>query len=199
MSNRTRNPPPPPDFPRPKDQRRIRFTRTEDLDNPEFVRVNRQSQVEEAGKLWAACAARRSRRERELAAILSQRNRNNTVLVMTLNRGFTELLHNWILSCDLHGIEVRSWTLIVALDQETAAFFEKLGFAVYCDEISYGSQSNDAAGQYGDRTFVIMMFPKTAVVLAFFFYATRHRAGNSGSRSTTISTRCFGLGDSKRW
>ena len=92
--------------------------------------------------------------------------------------------------------------VIVALDQETGAFFEKLGFAVYCDEISYASQRNHAAGQYGDRTFVNMMFPKTAVVqdllslctpiLAFFFYATRHRAGNSGSRSTTILTRYFG-------
>jgi hypothetical protein len=119
---------------------------------------------DESRHLWEQWSAARGERERELGRLLDHGHRDNTVLVMTLNRGFTDLLLNWVASCDHHGIEVRSWTLIVALDTATAGLFESMGFAVYCDETSYGSQSMDPAKVYGDPVFTRMMFPKTAVV-----------------------------------
>jgi hypothetical protein len=153
-----------PDFPRPRDSDRVLFPLIEDLDHPDFVASRRQHQVDEARQLWSACAASRFRREESLSRILRERNRDGTVLVMTLNQGYSDLLLNWVHSCDRHGIEVRSWTLIVALDPDTAERFEQLGFAVYTDETSYGTQDPNAAEIFGDHTFTQMMFPKTAVV-----------------------------------
>ena len=153
-----------PDFPQPAEAMRIVFPVMADLDNPEFIDARRKHQIEETQRLWGLCNAGRSKRERELGQIIAGHNRDNAVLVMTLNHGHTDLLLNWVASCDRHGIEVRSWTLIVALDTTTAGIFEALGFAVYCDETSYGTPPREAAQAFGDQTFVQMMFPKTAVV-----------------------------------
>jgi hypothetical protein len=86
------------------------------------------------------------------------------VLALTLNRGFSDLLLNWVESCDRHGIEVRSWTLIAAMDEETAQQFESLGFTVYLSSPAYGCPGPEPAEVFGDRIFKDMMFPKTAVV-----------------------------------
>jgi hypothetical protein len=153
-----------PDFPQPDDSMRILFPLVADLDHPDFIDANRKSQVEESNRLWQDCNAARSKREHELSKLIRNRHKNNTVLLMTLNRGYSDMLLNWIASCDRHGIEVRSWTLIIALESETASKFEAMGFAVYCDEKSYGTQDKEAAASFGDYTFTRMMFPKTAAV-----------------------------------
>jgi hypothetical protein len=153
-----------PDFPRPDDTMPILFPALVRKTSPENADPVRKHQIEQAQRLWELFNTGRSKRERELGQILSEHNRANAVLVMTLNQGHTDLLLNWVASCDRHGIEVRSWTLIVALDTTTAAVFEALGFAVYCDETSYGAPPREAAQAFGDNTFVQMMFPKTAVV-----------------------------------
>jgi len=121
-------------------------------------------EIEDITSLWTACESRRPKREAELASLLRRTHRDNTVLIMTLNRGHADLLANWIHSCDVHAIEVRSWTVIFAFDDVTAARFATMGFAVYCDAESYGEVSPDAAQQFGDDTFVQLIFPMTAVV-----------------------------------
>ena len=121
-------------------------------------------EIEDITRLWNACEARREKREAELARLLHRTRRENAVLIMTLNRGYTELLSNWVRSCDSNAIDVRSWTVIFALDDVTAAHFAALGFAVYCDTESYGAVCPDAAREFGDETFIQLMFPKTAIV-----------------------------------
>jgi hypothetical protein len=153
-----------PGFPQPDDSCGVLFPFLTDLDSPDLVEGERKHQIEESRQLWATCAAGRAQREYELSRIIRERNRGNTVLLMTLNRGYSKLLLNWVKSCDEHGIEVRSWTLIIALDAATAGQFEDLGFAVYCDENSYGPQGPEACAEYGDYAFTRMMFPKTAAV-----------------------------------
>ena len=149
-------------FPRP-DEERLVFPLVQNLNDHELVPQMAKFR-KEARSLWSVWEDRREARQAELSRILKHRNKDNVVLVMTLNQGFSDLLLNWIKSCDLNGIEVRSWTLIVALDTETAASFEAEGFAVYCDANSYGAQRGLAVGEYGDHAFIRMMFPKTAVV-----------------------------------
>lgn len=146
------------------DHEKVVFLAAEWLDKPEYVAQHRQWQVDRARELRDGFEKGRANRERELRSLLKYRHRYNTVLAMTLNRGFSDLLLNWVESCDRHGIKVRSWTLIAALDEETAAQFEALGFAVYLADPAYGKQSPDPATAYGDKIFRDMMFPKTAVV-----------------------------------
>jgi len=150
-------------FPRGKNEQ-PRFCSSQWLDDPKYIAQHRQWQVDRARELREAFESGRSSRQRELRSLLRYRHRYNTVLVMTLNRGFSDLLLNWVESCDRHGIEVRSWTLIAAMDEETAQQFESLGFTVYLSSPAYGCPSPDPAAEFGDRIFKDMMFPKTAVV-----------------------------------
>jgi len=154
---------PPVGFPR-GDNEQPRFLTAEWLDDPEYIAHHRKWQVDRARELREAFESGRSRRQRELRNLLRYRHRYNTVLAMTLNRGFADLLLNWVASCDRHGIEVRSWTLIAAMDEKTAEQFESLGFTVYLASPAYGCPSPDPATEFGDRIFKDMMFPKTAVV-----------------------------------
>ncbi len=144
----------------------IVFTTDDVIDHPVYIGQNpeRKLQIERAGSFLAAFDAGRERRHRELARLLKDRHRDNTVLAMTLNRGFAELLLNWVESCDRHGIEVRSWTMIAALDEDTATRFERLGFAVCFPGMDYGRHTSEAVAEYGDDDFGDLMFPKSAVV-----------------------------------
>jgi hypothetical protein len=164
MSDQSASLPARPPSPQPTEAEPVVFPGKEDRDSQEHFDAVRRHQREESRRLWGQCDAGRSERERELGRLLDRHHRDNAVVVMTLNQGYTDLLLNWVASCDRHGIEVRSWTLIVALDTTTAELGESLGFAVYCDGTSYGAQSKEAAQAYGDVTFTRMMFPKTAVV-----------------------------------
>jgi hypothetical protein len=144
--------------------KRVRFFSSECIDEADYVARHRQGQVDRARELRQTFEAGSASRQRELRKLLKYRHRYNTVLVMTLNRGFSDLLQNWVASCDRHGIEVRSWTLIAAMDEETAQQFESMGFAVYLSTPAYGNPSPDSATVFGDLIFKDMMFAKTAVV-----------------------------------
>ena len=66
----------------------------------------REEQLEFSRRLRDAYESRKRQRRRRLFELLGSHNRNNLVLVMTLNKGHSDLLLNWIRSCDEHGIEV---------------------------------------------------------------------------------------------
>lgn len=142
----------------------VQFLVPQSLDQPEYVAQHRQWQVDRARELRNSFERGRTKRQRSLRKQLAYRHRYNTVLAMTLNRGFCDLLLNWVASCDRHDIDVRSWTVIAALDEETAARIEALGFTVYLASPDYGRPGPDAATAYGDPAFRDMMFPKTAIV-----------------------------------
>jgi hypothetical protein len=90
--------------------------------------------------------------------------RNNVLLVMMANRGYKDIFNNWVRSCDINGLDVRSWALFFAVDDEAATNAEQQGFRTYIDALSYGEQPRDAAKNFGDRDFRKLMFQKTAVV-----------------------------------
>lgn len=144
----------------------IVFTADDVIDHPIYIAQHpeRKLQIERSRKILDAFEAGSERRRRELSSILNRHHRDNTVLAMTLNGGFAGLLLNWIESCDRHGIEIRSWTLIAALDEDTATRFEKQGFAVLYPGTDYGRHRIEAVAEYGDEDFRDLMFPKTAVV-----------------------------------
>jgi hypothetical protein len=106
----------------------------------------------------------RPKRHHKLGLLLSQQNRQNVVLVMMVNQGHLDLFKNWVRSCDEHGIEVRSWTLVFTVDPDAAHNVEKLGFRSYTDPKSYGTQCKKAVKVFGDRQFRSLMFQKTAIV-----------------------------------
>ena len=124
----------------------------------------RERQVEQSRQLLASHEARTPERRRLLSELLKTRHKGHLVLIMTLNRGHLDLLLNWIRSCDHHGIEVRSWTIVFAFDDDTARRLAQQGFTVYCDASSYGDPPKEAAREYADGTFARLMFPKTAIV-----------------------------------
>jgi hypothetical protein len=104
------------------------------------------------------------RRQRALAALVGQGTRDNVLLVMMANRGYNDLFNNWVSSCDDNGLNVRSWSLLFAADEEAAANADNQGFRTYFDGLSYGDQPRDAAKVFGDGDFRKLMFQKTAVV-----------------------------------
>lgn len=111
-----------------------------------------------------AYVAEEENRRHKLDALLAGGSRNNVVLVMMANRGYNDLFNNWVRSCDLKGIEVRSWSILFAVDEEAAANAERQGFRNYIDAISYGDQPREAVKAFGDRDFRLLMFQKTAIV-----------------------------------
>jgi len=135
-----------------------------DLNNPRIIHRARRHEIKESVLLHSQFEFNRPKRHIELSRILKERNKNNVVLVMMVNTGFMDLFLNWVCSCDKNGIDPRSWALICAADPDAGSALEKLGFAVYTDEASYGEQPVKAVKAFGDRNFARLMFAKTAIV-----------------------------------
>lgn len=157
-----------PTFPQPSKHRPPFFPSFEKkdkgLDHPDVIHSRRRHEIEQSILLHSAFEFNRSQRQTTLSHMLHTHHRNHVVLVMMVNLGFTEIFHNWVRSCDEYGIDPRPWALIFALDAESADFVEQLGFSVYSDQISYGVQPKEAAQVFGDKSFVRLMFAKTAIV-----------------------------------
>jgi hypothetical protein len=155
---------PPARFPGRQDH--VEFVEGTLLDHPMYVENHpvRKQQIDDAAKLLRAFDEGRVDREAKLRRMLKSGHRDNSVLAMTLNSGFIELLRNWAESCRRHDIEVRDWTMIAALDEKTAETCDKLGFTVFFTGRDYGQHSSEAVGHYGDADFRNLMFPKNAVV-----------------------------------
>lgn len=115
-------------------------------------------------RLRADFDARRDDRLAELRSSLEQLTVDGPLLVMLTNHGFSELLANWARSCDRIGIEVRSWSLVLATDTEASARSREEGFVTYLDTLSYGEHREEAVEAYGDGYYRRLMFPKTAIV-----------------------------------
>jgi len=106
----------------------------------------------------------RESRQRKLAELLPRGTRDNVLLVMMANSGYKDIFNNWVRSCDINGLDARSWALFFAVDDEAATNAEHQGFRTFTDALSYGDQPRGAAKKFGDRDFRKLMFQKTAVV-----------------------------------
>lgn len=117
-----------------------------------------------AEQLQRAYAAEEDRRRYRLGKLLAGAARENLVLVMMSNRGYSDLFDNWVRSCDLNGLDVQSWSVLFAADEDAAANGARQGFRTYLDTASYGTQPRDAMKVFGNSDFRKLMFQKTAIV-----------------------------------
>ena len=102
----------------------------------------------------------------DLRDLLKHRNvvRDNTVVVLTVNAGQSELLSNFVCAARSRGFDTGN-VLVFPTDEETNKLARGLGLATYFDEKNLGDLPSEEAVVYGDRTFAAMMFAKVLCVL----------------------------------
>lgn len=102
----------------------------------------------------------------DLRKLLKHRNvvRDNTVVVLTVNAGQSELLSNFICAARSRGFDTGN-ILVFPTDEETDKLARGLGVTTYFDEKNLGGLPSEEAVFYGDRTFASMMFAKVLCVL----------------------------------
>ena len=102
----------------------------------------------------------------DLRDLLKNRNvvRDNTVVVLTVNAGQSELLSNFVCAARSRGFDTGN-ILVFPTDEETHKLARGLGVATYFDEKNLGGLPSEEAIVYGDRTFAAMMFAKVLCVL----------------------------------
>ena len=96
---------------------------------------------------------------------------DNTVIVMTVNRGDADLLMNFLCSAKSRGLDIQRILVFVA-DKETQEFIEsqskndELRVMLYHDTYNLANVAMGGENQkYGDATFISMMFAKILCVL----------------------------------
>ncbi|KAL3811127.1 hypothetical protein ACHAXA_005938 [Cyclostephanos tholiformis] len=103
---------------------------------------------------------------KDVKDILTRRNvvRDNTVVVLTVNSGQSELLINFICAAKSRGIDTGN-VLVFPTDEVSFNLARGLGVAAYYDEKNFGKMPMGAARAYGDIIFANMMFAKVLCVL----------------------------------
>ncbi|KAL7554504.1 hypothetical protein ACHAWF_017961 [Thalassiosira exigua] len=100
----------------------------------------------------------------DLTPILKKVARNNTVVVLTCNKGQSALLMNFACSARRRGFDLGN-ILVFPTDVETKEFAEGLGLTTYYDEQNMGPLPSGEARRYGDKNFKAMMYAKVLCVL----------------------------------
>lgn len=100
---------------------------------------------------------------KELKPILEKVAKDNTIIVLTCNKGQSELLMNFVCNAKAKGLDVEN-VLVFPTDKETKDLAEGLGLTTYHDERNFGELPSSEARSYGDRKFVAMMFAKVVCV-----------------------------------
>jgi len=83
----------------------------------------------------------------------------NTVTIMVVNFGQSELLVNHVCASKSRGLDTSS-ILVFATDEESKDLASSLGLTVFYDEPNFGAMPKEEAGSYGDRKFTAMMMAK---------------------------------------
>ena len=104
---------------------------------------------------------------KELKKLLKERNvvrDNNTVVVLTVNAGQSELFANFICSARSRGLDTSN-VLVFPTDEESYQLAQGLGVATYFDKENLGILPSGEAKAYGDPIFASMMYAKVLCVL----------------------------------
>mmetsp|Transcript_34215 Transcript_34215/g.72007 ORF Transcript_34215/g.72007 Transcript_34215/m.72007 type:complete len:614 (+) Transcript_34215:52-1893(+) len=103
---------------------------------------------------------------KDLTELLQKRNvvRDNSVVVMTVNAGQSELLSNFICAAKSRGFDTSN-VLVFPTDEESYKLAQGLGVATYFDRKNLGSLPSGEAKFYGDPIFASMMYAKVLCVL----------------------------------
>jgi hypothetical protein len=102
----------------------------------------------------------------ELKELITKRNavRDNTVVVMTVNVGQSELLANFVCAARSRGLDISN-VVVFPTDIESKTLAEGLGVTTYFDEKNLGALPKGEARQYGDKIFASMMYAKILCVV----------------------------------
>ena len=103
---------------------------------------------------------------KDLEGLLKRRNvvRDNTVVVLTVNTGQSELLSNFVCAARSRGFDTGN-VLVFPTDRESHKLAQGLGIASYFDEKNLGVLPSGEAKAYGDPIFASMMYAKVLCVL----------------------------------
>lgn len=102
----------------------------------------------------------------ELKELITKRNavRGNTVVVMTVNVGQSELLANFVCAARSRGLDISN-VVVFPTDIESKTLAEGLGVTTYFDEKNLGALPKGEARMYGDKIFASMMYAKILCVV----------------------------------
>lgn len=95
----------------------------------------------------------------ELKPIAERSAVDNTIIVMTCNKGNSPLLINFVCSMKKRNIDVKN-ILVFAADRETKILSEGLGLNVYWNEKIFETLPPRASYYYGDKTYEVMVYAK---------------------------------------
>lgn len=87
-----------------------------------------------------------------------------SVIAMTCDHRFSTLFANWAASCDHHGIDVRSSTIVFPTDGQAFDRIEALGFVAYHDPDSALVRAMSPSGSYADPAWVQYMYHQNWVI-----------------------------------
>jgi len=99
----------------------------------------------------------------ELKPIAESVARKNTIIVMTCNMGQSELLMNFVCNARAKKLDISN-ILVFPTDTDTKELAEGLGLATFYDKRNFENMPEREAQNYGDRSFVAMMFAKVVCV-----------------------------------
>jgi len=95
----------------------------------------------------------------------SNNTNTNTVIVMVCNFGQSELLLNFICNARAKGFEtILDTIMLFATDEETYDLATSLGLTAYYNTNIFGAMPKQAAKEYADDTFRLLMFAKVYCV-----------------------------------
>ncbi|KAL7434571.1 hypothetical protein ACHAXM_004154 [Skeletonema potamos] len=104
--------------------------------------------------------------QNELKDLITKRKavRNNTVVVMTVNIGQSELFANFVCAARSRGLDISN-VVVFPTDIEAKTLAEGLGVTTYFDEKNLGALPKGEAKLYGDPIFASMMYAKILCVV----------------------------------
>ena len=89
--------------------------------------------------------------------------KGKTIVVMTCNRGQSELLMNFACSSRARGFDLQN-VVVFPTDVETKELAEEMGLATFYEDTLMASIPKEEAKQYGDQIFADIMFAKVLCV-----------------------------------
>ncbi|OEU20300.1 hypothetical protein FRACYDRAFT_182077 [Fragilariopsis cylindrus CCMP1102] len=95
----------------------------------------------------------------------NKNNNNNTVIILVCNFGQSELLMNFICNANSKGLSnLLNNIILFATDLETHELATSMGLHSYYSERIFSNMPKEAAKEYADDTFRLMMFAKVYCV-----------------------------------
>jgi hypothetical protein len=94
---------------------------------------------------------------------ITTRNKKQSLVVMTVNKGQSVLFHNFVCHARKRNIDL-SHVIMFATDETARQLCHQLGIPAFYDETIYEDFPEESAPTYGDQTFAKMMLAKVICV-----------------------------------